>query len=163
MVQLLLEVHNIVRPIVKYIDDKSLFSLVYTYFIATNYSNGVGSQVLATLRKVVRTTLTKILDPLMTKLNWKFYETNQNLLIYTLHNKLAIVLYGWAHPDQISSFTCCHEDTSADHLTRFSILKNTELANEAAVLKWRLILRLAGNVGISDHWGSRSYFQTIVL
>ena len=24
-------------------------SLVYTYFIATNYSNGVGSQVLATL------------------------------------------------------------------------------------------------------------------
>ena len=26
-----------------------LFSLVYTYFIVTNYSNGVGSQVLATL------------------------------------------------------------------------------------------------------------------
>ena len=25
------------------------FSLVYTYLIATNYSNGVGSQVLATL------------------------------------------------------------------------------------------------------------------
>ena len=25
------------------------YSLVYTYFIATNYSNGVGSQVLATL------------------------------------------------------------------------------------------------------------------
>ena len=27
----------------------TLVSLVYTYFIATNYSNGVGSQVLATL------------------------------------------------------------------------------------------------------------------
>ena len=28
-------------------------SLVYTYFIATNYSNGVGSQVLATLVKTL--------------------------------------------------------------------------------------------------------------
>ena len=35
--------------------------------------------------------------------------------------KLAIVLYGRAHPHQISSFICCHEDTSADHRTRFSI------------------------------------------
>ena len=28
---------------------KTTVSLVYTYFVATNYSNGVGSQVLATL------------------------------------------------------------------------------------------------------------------
>ena len=34
---------------------------------------------------------------------------------------LAIVLYGLAHPHQIPSFICCHDDTSADHLTRFSI------------------------------------------
>ena len=48
---------------------------------------------------------------------------------------LAIVLYGKAHPHQIPSFICCHEDTSADHLTRFFIIKNTELPNAAAVLK----------------------------
>ena len=34
---------------------------------------------------------------------------------------LAIVLYGLAHAHQISSFICCHEDTSANHLTRISI------------------------------------------
>ena len=33
----------------------------------------------------------------------------------------------------------------------FVFKKNTELPNAAAVLKWRLILRLAGDVGISDH------------
>ena len=37
-------------------------------------------------------------------------------------------------------------------------LKNTELPNAAAELKWRLILRLAGNVGISDHWGKPKPF-----
>ena len=50
---------------------------------------------------------------------------------------IAIVLYGWALPHQISSFILCHEDTSADHLTRFSIKKNNELPNAAAVLKRR--------------------------
>ena len=35
----------------------------------------------------------------------------------------------------------------------FPFKKNTELPNAAAVLKWRLILRLAGNVGISGHLG----------
>ena len=34
---------------------------------------------------------------------------------------LAIVLYWWAHPHPISSFICCHEDTSAEQLTRISI------------------------------------------
>ena len=37
--------------------------------------------------------------------------------------------------------------------------KNTELSNAAAVLKLRLILRLAGNVGISDHWGKPKPFS----
>ena len=55
-----------------------------------------------------------------------------------------------------------HVQARADHLTRISILKNTELPNSAAVLKWRLILRLAGNVGISDQWGKPKYFQAIV-
>ena len=48
---------------------------------------------------------------------------------------LAIVLYSWVHLHQISSFICCHEDTSAEHLTRISILKNMVLRNAAAVLK----------------------------
>ena len=55
------------------------------------------------------------------------------MLIILCTINLAIVLYGLAHPHQISSFICSHEDTSADHLTRF--LKNTELPNAAAVLK----------------------------
>ena len=41
----------------------------------------------------------------------------------------------------------------------FPFKKNTDLPNAAAVLKWRLILRLAGNVGISDHWGKPSPFS----
>ena len=40
--------------------------------------------------------------------------------------------------------------------------KNTELPNAATVLKWRLILRLAGNVGISDHWGKQKPFSNFV-
>ena len=36
---------------------------------------------------------------------------------------LAIVLYGWANPHQISSFICCHEDTGTDNLTKNSIKK----------------------------------------
>ena len=36
---------------------------------------------------------------------------------------LAIVLYGQNHPYQISSFICCHEDTSANHLTKFTFEK----------------------------------------
>ena len=51
---------------------------------------------------------------------------------YTI--SLAIVLYGRAHPHHIASFICCHEDTSADHLTGIFI-KNTELPNAAALLK----------------------------
>ena len=43
----------------------------------------------------------------------------------------------------------------------FPFKKNTELPNAAAMLKWRLNLRLAGNVGISDHWGKPKPFQTI--
>ena len=39
---------------------------------------------------------------------------------------LAIVLYGRAHPHKISSFICCHEDTSDDHLTRISIYKKKQ-------------------------------------
>ena len=41
----------------------------------------------------------------------------------------------------------------------FPFKKNTELPNAATVLKWRLILRLAGNVGISDHWGKPNPFS----
>ena len=52
----------------------------------------------------------------------------------------------------MSSFICCHEDVSDDHLTRLSILKDTKLLNAVAVLKRSLILSLAGNVGISVHW-----------
>ena len=49
------------------------------------------------------------------------------ILIYILCTiSLAIILYGWFHPHQISSFICCHEDTSADHLTRIPTLKNAE-------------------------------------
>ena len=40
----------------------------------------------------------------------------------------------------------------------FPFKKNTELPNAAAVLKWRLILRLAGNLGISDYWGKPKPF-----
>ena len=65
---------------------------------------------------------------------------------------LAIVLYGLAQPHHISKFIWCHEDTSANHLTRVSIKKQI-LPNAAAMLKGRLILRLAGNVGIFDHLG----------
>ena len=88
-------------------------------------------------------------------------HTTPGTILCTIN--LAIVLYGLAHPHQISSFICWHEDTSADHLTRFSILKNTELPNAAAVLKWRLLLRLVGNVGISDHWGKPKPFSTDCL
>ena len=42
----------------------------------------------------------------------------------------------------------------------FPLKQNTELPNAAAVLKWRLILRLADNVGISDHFPN--HLQTIV-
>ena len=48
--------------------------------------------------------------------------------LYILCTIKAIVLYGLAHPHQISSFSCCNEDTSAYHLTRISI-KNAELPN----------------------------------
>ena len=60
-------------------------------------------------------------------------------------------------------FIYFHEDTSADHLTRFSILKNTELPNTAVVLEWCLILRLAGNVGISEHLGKPKPFPNDCL
>ena len=45
----------------------------------------------------------------------------------------------------------------------FPFKKNTELPNAAAMLKWRLILRLAGNVGISDHLGKRKPFSNDCL
>ena len=56
-----------------------------------------------------------------------------NYILCTIN--LAIDLYGSAHQHQISSFVCCHEDTSADHLTRISIKKDRELSNTATVLK----------------------------
>ena len=94
---------------------------------------------------------------------WKIIQLKIMHFIILCTINLAIVLYGWAHPHQISSFICCHVDTSADHLKRFSIKKDTELPNTAAVLKWRLILRLAGNVGISDHWGKPKPFSNDCL
>ena len=45
----------------------------------------------------------------------------------------------------------------------FPFKKNTELPNAADVPKWRLILRLAGNVGISDHWGKLKPFSNDCL
>ena len=45
----------------------------------------------------------------------------------------------------------------------FPFKKNTELPNAAPVLKWRLILRLAGNEGISDHWGKPKPFSNDYL
>ena len=53
--------------------------------------------------------------------------------LYNMH--LAIVLYGLAHPHQISSLICCHEDTSVDHLTKVSIKKYriTERSGRAKV------------------------------
>ena len=55
------------------------------------------------------------------------YQKNNFLIPQPKHIlctiNLAIVLYGGAHPHHISSFICCHEDTSADDLTRFSIKK----------------------------------------
>ena len=41
---------------------------------------------------------------------------------------------------------------------KIQALKDTELPN--AVLKWRQILRLAGNVDISDHWGKPKPFSS---
>ena len=43
-------------------------------------------------------------------------------LIYTMHNKFSNC-FVWVSPSalDLSNFICCHEDTSADHLTRFSI------------------------------------------
>ena len=41
--------------------------------------------------------------------------------------------------------------------------KNTELPNEAVVLKWRLILRLVGKVGFSDLWGKPKPFPNDCL
>ena len=41
--------------------------------------------------------------------------------------------------------------------------KNTDLPNAAAVQKLRLILRLAGNIGISDHWGKPKPFSNNCL
>ena len=38
-----------------------------------------------------------------------------------------------------------------------------KLPNAAGVLKWRQILRLAGNVGISDHWGKPKPFSSNCL
>ena len=61
------------------------------------------------------------------------HALNMEYILCTIN--LAIVLYGCAHPHQISSFICCHEGTRADHLTRYSINKNTELPNAAAVPK----------------------------
>ena len=98
---------------------------------------------------------------LRSQLIWNYTVFKIGYILCTIN--LAIVLYGWAHPHQISSFICCHEDTCADHLTRFFHLKNTELPNAAAVLKWRLILRLVGNVGISDHWGKLKQFSNDCL
>ena len=53
------------------------------------------------------------------------HETN---ILCTIN--LAIVLYGRAHPNPISSFICCHEDTSPEHLIRISrITKRSGHAN----------------------------------
>ena len=41
--------------------------------------------------------------------------------------------------------------------------KNTELPNAAAMLKWRLILGLVGNVGITDHRGKPKPFSSDCL
>ena len=50
---------------------------------------------------------------------------------------------------------------SSDKIFHFK--KNTELPNAAAVVKWRSILRLAGNVGISDHLGKPKPFSNDCL
>ena len=43
------------------------------------------------------------------------------------------------------------------HLDKYGI------TNAAAVLNWRYILRLAGNVGISDNWGKPKTFSSDCL
>ena len=45
----------------------------------------------------------------------------------------------------------------------FPFKKNIELPNAAAVLKWRWILRLAGNVGIFEHGGKPKTFSSDYL
>ena len=40
--------------------------------------------------------------------------------------------------------------------------KKYRITKRSGRAKVKFVLRLAGNVGISDHWGSGDHFQTIV-
>ena len=63
-------------------------------------------------------------------------------ILFTIN--LAIVLYGWAHPHHSSSFIFCHEDTSADHLKRVSILKKYRLTKRSDRAKVTLHFKTSG-------------------
>ena len=94
--------------------------------------------------------------------SYRLYNEQKVILYILCKINSEIVLHGCALPHQISSFICCHEDTSADHLTRFSILKNTEISNAAAVLKWRLILKVLWTLkklSLNSYWLKSQYWE----
>ena len=56
-------------------------------------------------------------------LGWGFQRmtSKSSFDLYTMHNKFSNC-FVWVSPSRIiSSFICCHEDASADHLTRVCI------------------------------------------
>ena len=70
---------------------------------------------------------------------------------YTMHNKFSNC-YVWVSPPTSNlKFIFCHEDSFADHLTRFSI-KKYRITKRSGRAKVTFNLRLVGNVRISDHW-----------
>ena len=80
-----------------------------------------------------------------------------------MHNKFSNC-FVWVSPSTSDlEFHLMSYKIQAPIIWQDFTLKNTELPNKAAVLKWRLILRLAGNVGISDQWGKPKPFSNDCL
>ena len=86
----------------------------------------------------------------------------QQKIYFTMHNKLSNC-FVWVSPSttdfEFHLLSWRYRRRSSDKNFH---LKNTELPKAAAVLKWRWILRLAGDVGFSDRWGMQKHFQAIV-
>ena len=77
--------------------------------------------------------------------------------LYTMHIKFSYCFVWVSSSDlEFHLLSWRYKRRSSDKIFHF---KNTELSNAAAVLKWLLIFRLAGNVGISDHWGKLKPFS----
>ena len=83
-------------------------------------------------------------------------------LFYTMHNKFSNC-FVWVSPStsdlEFHLVSWRYTRRSPDKSIH---LKKYQLPNAVTVLKWRLISRLAGNVGTSDIGGSQNRFQTIV-